>query len=645
MEEEISEKMPKSRFATALNAVGSSTVWVYDATASGLGKVWSAVKKVPEFKPVPKGMFTKGLGLIKTGEIGSLENKIAEYEKQIKMLYFEIGKEGAKSSDGDTILESDTLKKLLSDVKEHEKEISRLKNRIVELKEEKIAEKIRKKELKKEAAFSKLKEKVFKEKASVDQINKVVENAINTAVKTGVFESRSEEEIFYKVAHDLLDSEMEIKYLAAAELGKIGNEAAVPVLMDAVRYDDPELTAEIVNSLISIGDSRAVPLFMKEVKSQKYRVRIGSLRGLFKLAGDDVSMPALIEALRDDHPEVRRTALTFIGWKDPEDSVPAVSQCLVDEEARVRKAAVSALANLKDESSVLPLIKVLGDKELEIREKALEAIRSITCENIEFDVNAAGKELANAVLKLKQWWQDERMTKVRGEVETEPPIADVDTDDLIGESSDPDKDDSDDIIKEKEELTAQVEEALSNDEDEEEAASEEDIVASAPDTLEDSIKETINNNEDEDEAASEEDVVASAPDTLEDSTEDEAAKIDQELGEASYQKSLEDSVEQAFDDLDKAIQESEDNVELADIENPLEEEETQEDSENNVEEISEDMLIEDNSEDIANSKQFDLVNDADNNDDDTDTLKDDDEIDSNSSSVKTTDEELDYRGV
>ncbi|MBF0232175.1 MAG: hypothetical protein HQK65_03955, partial [Desulfamplus sp.] len=225
MKDEIGETKARNMFASMLNAAGSSTVWAYDATASGLGKVWAVVKKVPEFKPVPRGMFTKGLGLIKTGEIGTLENKISEYEKQIKMLYFEIGKEGAKNSDGDTLVESEALKKLLSDVKEHEKEINRLKNRIVEIKEEKIAAKIRQKEMKKEAAFVKLKEKVRKEKASVDQINKVVENAINVAVKTGVFESRSEEEIFYKVAHDLLDNEMEIKYLAAAELGKIGNEA------------------------------------------------------------------------------------------------------------------------------------------------------------------------------------------------------------------------------------------------------------------------------------------------------------------------------------------------------------------------------------------------------------------------------------
>ncbi|MBF0469572.1 MAG: HEAT repeat domain-containing protein [Desulfamplus sp.] len=430
MEEEFGDKKIRSRFASVLNAAGSSTVMVYDATASGLGKVWSAMKKVPQLRPVPKGMFTKGLGFIKTGEVGNLEKKIAEYEKQIRILYFEIGKEGAKSSEGDTIVESEALKKLLSDVREHEKEITRLQNRIVEIKEERIAARIREKEMKKEAAFVKLKDKVQKEKAPVDQINKVVENAINVAVKTGVFESRSEEEIFYKVARDLLDTEMEIKYLAAAELGKIGNEAAVPVLMDAVRYDDPDLVSEIINSLISIGDTAAIPLFLKEVKSSRYRVRIGCLRGLFKLADDDVSMPLLVEALRDDHPEVRRTALTFIGWKDPEDAVPAVFQCLIDEEPRVRKAAVSALANLKDDSSVLPLIKVLGDKELEIREKALEAIRAITGENIEFDVNASGKKLSHAVLELKQWWQDERMSQIDGEKETKSSFEDIDDSDL-----------------------------------------------------------------------------------------------------------------------------------------------------------------------------------------------------------------------
>ncbi|MBF0111468.1 MAG: HEAT repeat domain-containing protein [Desulfamplus sp.] len=561
MEKEINQRESRGRFASALNAVGSSTVWVYDATANGLNKVWSAVKKVPDFQPVPKGMFTKGLGFIKTGEIGKLEKKIAEYEKEIKALYFEIGKEGARSADGNTILESDNLKQLLADVKEYEKEIERLKNRISELKEEKIAAKIRQKELKKEAAFAKLKEKVSKEKASIEQINKVVENSINTALKTGVFESRSEEEIFYKVAHDLLDSEMEIKYLAAAEIGKIGNDAGVPILMDAVRYDDPDLTAEIINSLISIGDSRAVPLFIKELKSEKYRVRIGCLRGLFKLAGEDVSMPALIEALRDDHPEVRRTALTFIGWKDPEDAVPAVSQCLIDEEARVRKAAVSALANLKDESSVLSLIKVLGDKELEIREKALEAIRAITGENIEFDVNAAGAELSEAVLKLKQWWQDERMTKVKGDAEGESAITGIDSDDLVGDGDVDDERTSEYDYSLKDELSSKIKEALSDeDEEAEEAIDQEEAITKGEVLEQTSVEESVEAAFDElEEDGIKEDTIKEDEDSdvkVDLESEPERAPIDEIIEEDGYQ-----------DESEEAKAESDNEDYLPDVEN------------------------------------------------------------------------------
>ena len=73
---------------------------------------------------------------------------------------------------------------------------------------------------------------------------KRVESAIAKAVRQAKFESRSEREIFDKVANDLMDSEMEIKVLAAAELGKMGNQAAVPILMAAARFNNPDLTSE-----------------------------------------------------------------------------------------------------------------------------------------------------------------------------------------------------------------------------------------------------------------------------------------------------------------------------------------------------------------------------------------------------------------
>jgi hypothetical protein len=216
-------------------------------------------------------------------------------------------------------------------------------------------------------------------------------------------------EIFSKVAGDFLDSEMEIKCLAAAELGKIGNSAAVPILLEAVKFENLDLTSEVINSLITIGDARAIPLFKQEVVSSKHRVRIGCLRGLYKLADNEDAMPLLIEALRDGHPEVRRTALTFIGWKDYTGAVPSVIQCLRDEEPRVRRAAVSTLANLKDDAAVPHLINVLGDRDIEVRVKALEALKVISGEDISFDIHASRNALVEAINSFKDWWQKERL--------------------------------------------------------------------------------------------------------------------------------------------------------------------------------------------------------------------------------------------
>ena len=395
--------------AKVLNAGGNAVVMAYDATVGVVARLVSAAKHVPVLPENARSLFFKGMDMVKPGEISRLEKKIAEYENQIKQLYFEIGKEGAHISGDEKPLESEAVKKLVADVKEYEKEIDRLKTQIVDIKEDKAAEALRRKEQKKVGFIAEIKEKVKKDRVSDEQINRLIDAAIKKAVKSGEFESRSEMEIFTKVAGDFLDNEMEIKCLAAAELGKIGNAAAVPVLLEAARFEHPDLTAEIVNSLITIGDARAVSLFKQERDSSKYRVRIGCLRGLYKLADTEESMPLLIEALRDDHPEVRRTALTFIGWKDSAGAVPSVIQCLRDEESRVRRAAVSTLTNLKDLVSVLPLINVLGDKDLEVREKAYEAVKMISGEDIAFDVHLTGRALQDAIENLKDWWQKERL--------------------------------------------------------------------------------------------------------------------------------------------------------------------------------------------------------------------------------------------
>ncbi len=80
------------------------------------------------------------------------------------------------------------------------------------------------------------------------------------------------------------------------------------------------------------------------------------------------------------------------------------------KEEKAGKALISALSNIKHRLSVPPLIDMLEDKSIEIREKALTALETVTGIKVEFNVHAAGQELAEAVKKIRARWEKEAQT-------------------------------------------------------------------------------------------------------------------------------------------------------------------------------------------------------------------------------------------
>ena len=385
----------------AAEAEGVSRISAYEVTSWAFRKLISAGKKAPA---IPRKAQSLISGLGKSGKTHRLNTKIGHVETKIRRLHYKIGKAGISYSGEGNVLETEPVKALIAEVREKEARIEEMKARIIEIKKEKGK--------KKKRAVRKKPVAIREETMDKRDIDTIAA-AIDDAVLFGEFESSSEKEIFQKIAGDLLDSEIEVRILAVAELGKMGKEAAVPVLLEASKSNNGDLVSEIINSLISLGDLRAIPLFRERASDPGYRVRIGCLRGLYKLADYEDDLPVLTEALRDDHPEVRRTAATFLGWKDRVEAAPALTQCLRDEDRRVRKAAVSALAHLKDESSVLPLIRVLADEELEIRIKALQTIRMISGnDEITFDVYADASAVETAVEDMRSWWDRERLERV-----------------------------------------------------------------------------------------------------------------------------------------------------------------------------------------------------------------------------------------
>ncbi|MBF0210822.1 MAG: HEAT repeat domain-containing protein [Desulfamplus sp.] len=398
--------------AKVLNEAGSAIVDLYDLGAGALGCIVNFSKETTS-KFSSK---TKTIGKKKADSTSSsdkakiIKERIKAKEGKLKEIYQEIGKEESKtktSSGADSDPEVlDNIKKLTSDVKEFEEQISRLEEKASLIKKEKAEA-----QDKKGKAKDKQKQPLGrKHDTKALTVEEAVQSAIESALKSGKFSSISEKSKFEKVANDLLSEEYEVRILAANELAKMKNEAAVPVLTESVKAGDPNLTSEIINALITIGSVDSVPLFKEMVTDKNYRIRLACLRGLYKLAEeDDEALQMLVNAVKDEHSDVRKCAITFIGWKDNAESVPSLVNALKDDNDDVRKTALDALATIRDKATVLPVIRVLADKDETIREKALDTLKMITGEQIPFDMDASKEDRSIAVDSLIDWWQKKRI--------------------------------------------------------------------------------------------------------------------------------------------------------------------------------------------------------------------------------------------
>jgi len=425
-----------------LNEAGTAVVDLYNLGADTVDGIFTfSRKKTSKLSRKSKRTSKKNADSLYPGKAKIIKDRI-KIKAKIKEIYQEIGKEKVKSknTDGGKSVDphiSENITKLTSDIKEFEDQITQLEQKSIRLKKEKIEVKEKKTEIKKKKTevkkkkteVKKKKTEVKKKKTEVKKKKKqaqeqatirkketrglpvevAVKAAIASSLKSGKFDSRSEKSKFEKVANDLLSEENEVRILAANELAKMKNEAAVPVLTESVKKGDSNLTSEIINALITIGSVNSVPLFKEMVTDKNYRVRVACLRGLYKLAEeDDDAVQLLVDAVKDEHPEVRKYAITFIGWKDNAKSVPSLVNALRDDHNDVKKTALDALATIRDKATVLPVIRSLGDKDEIIREKALDTLKMITGEQVSFDMTSSGNDRANAVETLIEWWRKKR---------------------------------------------------------------------------------------------------------------------------------------------------------------------------------------------------------------------------------------------
>ncbi len=156
----------------------------------------------------------------------------------------------------------------------------------------------------------------------------------------------------------VLKGESHLKRIfAAVALGKIGSEAAVEALTEALRDKDEDayVRGAAAVALGEIGSEEAVEPLSK-VLSDEHGIVRGAAGGALGKIGSEEAEEALTEALRDKAEEayVRATAAQALGKIGVEAAEEALIEALSDEHGIVRGAAAGALGRGGSEAAVAP---------------------------------------------------------------------------------------------------------------------------------------------------------------------------------------------------------------------------------------------------------------------------------------------------
>lgn len=142
------------------------------------------------------------------------------------------------------------------------------------------------------------------------------------------------------------------RYLIVKTLSQLPHDDAVPVLLDALRWDDMWTRAAITAALIANGSVVVIDGLINALRDEKNAVRRAAAKALGKIEiqtqtdTHTVAMRGLSAALLDVDDGVRRFAAEALGRLGAEGKVSELSHALNDKDATVRIAAFRALANI-----------------------------------------------------------------------------------------------------------------------------------------------------------------------------------------------------------------------------------------------------------------------------------------------------------
>lgn len=172
----------------------------------------------------------------------------------------------------------------------------------------------------------------------------------------------------------LTAEDLEVRRSAAVALGRIGNPAATPALMNAL--GDESLTVEAVNALAQIGDPRAADSLLELIRNDDASVRQAAVSAINSLALPSMS-ERIIPLLHDSDSNVRESAVKVAGYFGYSEAAGALLELSHDPNERVRMATIEHLPFLEDERVLGVLVQALKHETPNVRAAAARALGNI----------------------------------------------------------------------------------------------------------------------------------------------------------------------------------------------------------------------------------------------------------------------------
>ncbi len=159
---------------------------------------------------------------------------------------------------------------------------------------------------------------------------------------------------------------------AAERLSRLGDQKAVPALIDALATDkETAVKIKVVEALGSLKDRRAVEALINAAGMPEKEVRAAAVTSL-GLIGDAVASESLFTAAQDDEPIVRNAAIKSLSLLGV--SVERLATDVAHPNWQVRAAALSTYARLGDPRAVPVIMGALKDSDMRVRAEAARTL-------------------------------------------------------------------------------------------------------------------------------------------------------------------------------------------------------------------------------------------------------------------------------